>query len=143
MSRVEQALSCFKNYSCSQSILSTFGPQFGLSRDLALKLASGYGGGVARLGGVCGAINGAIMVLGLKYGQGEKDTENTKEDIYRITRQFLSEFEEKNGSTLCKELLTCDINTSEGIKKAMDEGFFTTICPRVVKNAAMLLEKLL
>jgi C_GCAxxG_C_C family probable redox protein len=144
MSKVEQALSYFKDgLSCSQAILSTFGPQLGLSRELALRLASGFGGGISRLGGVCGAVSGAVMVIGLRYGQSKLLDNQPKEETYRITRQFIDEFIEKNGSIVCKDLLTCDINTPEGRKKAIDEGFFKTICPNLVKDAAILLEKML
>ncbi|MHA1912935.1 MAG: C-GCAxxG-C-C family protein [Promethearchaeota archaeon] len=142
MSKVEQALGSFADgLSCSQSILSTFGPQLGLSRELALKIATGFGGGISRLGGVCGAVSGAVMAIGLKYGQSELKDIHTKEETYRITRQFLDEFKEKNGSIICNELLTCDINTPEGRKKAIDEGIFKAVCPQLVKDAAIWLEK--
>ena len=69
MTNVEDALSLFKNgFRCSQAILSTYGLQFGLDQELALKLASPFGGGMGSLGNTCGAVTGAILVIGLKYG---------------------------------------------------------------------------
>jgi len=69
MSRVEEAVSCFADgFSCSQSIVSTYGTEFGVDREKALKISTGFGGGMGRLGGTCGAVTGAIMVIGLKYG---------------------------------------------------------------------------
>jgi C_GCAxxG_C_C family probable redox protein len=64
MNRVEQAVSCFKNdLNCSLAILATYGQQFGLARETALKLAAGFGGGMGRMGHACGAVTGAFMGL--------------------------------------------------------------------------------
>ncbi|HUT96890.1 MAG TPA: C-GCAxxG-C-C family (seleno)protein [Dehalococcoidales bacterium] len=54
MSDVELAVGCFEQgFSCSQSVLATYGPRFGLERELALKVASGLGGGIGHQGGTC------------------------------------------------------------------------------------------
>ncbi len=67
MDRVETALSRFQEgFSCSQAILSTYGEEVGLARSLGLKLAAGFGGGMAE---TCGAVTGAFMVVGLKHGR--------------------------------------------------------------------------
>ena len=72
MSRVEQAVSCFQGgFNCSQAVLSTYAQDFGLDREAALKLAAGFGGGMGRMAGTCGAVTGAFMVLGLKHGPTE------------------------------------------------------------------------
>ena len=65
----EIAVSTFAaNYSCAQSVLSAFANQFGLPVQTALKLASPFGGGIARRGETCGAVTGALLVLGLARG---------------------------------------------------------------------------
>ena len=64
--RVNQVITRFKGgMSCSQSILSTYGPLYGLSQDDAVKVARGFGGGMARLSEACGAVTGSFMALGL------------------------------------------------------------------------------
>lgn len=69
MNQSERAVACFKEgFSCSQAVFSTFAPQLGLECELALKVAGLFGGGMGRLGEVCGAVTGALMALGLKYG---------------------------------------------------------------------------
>ncbi|MHA2038043.1 MAG: C-GCAxxG-C-C family protein [Promethearchaeota archaeon] len=144
MSRVEKAVSYFaQSFSCSQSILASYSPKLGLDKDLALKIATGFGGGMGRLGGTCGAVSGAIMVIGLKYGRFEiKDTES-KEKTYSLVRKFIDDFIKVNGSITCNKLLECDINTPEGMKKAYDNNLFKTLCPDFVKSSAEILEKLL
>ena len=86
MSRVEQAVSCFKGgFNCSQAVLSTYAQDFGLDREAALKLAAGFGGGMGRMAGTCGAVTGAFMVLGLKHGPTEAGDQTGKGNSLRAS----------------------------------------------------------
>ncbi|MHA1987048.1 MAG: C-GCAxxG-C-C family protein [Promethearchaeota archaeon] len=144
MSRVEEAVSSFADgFSCSQSIVSAYGTEFGLDREKALKISTGFGGGMGRLGGTCGAVTGAIMVIGLKYGRVTIEDMESKEKTYELVREFIDKFKEINGSTSCNKLLDCDINTSEGVRHAMENNLFKTLCPDFVRTSAEILEKLL
>jgi C_GCAxxG_C_C family probable redox protein len=70
MDKVDSAVSSFKEgFNCSQSVFSTYSRLFGLNHEVALKIAQGFGGGFARMGQTCGAVTGAFMVIGLKYGK--------------------------------------------------------------------------
>ena len=90
MSRVEEAISNFRgDFNCAQSITGTYGPQYGLNQDIALKIATGFGGGMARFGRTCGAVSGAYMVIGLKYGMGKNDDTELKEKIRKRNRRSL------------------------------------------------------
>jgi C_GCAxxG_C_C family probable redox protein len=143
-SKVEATVSCFrKGFTCSQAILSTYGGEFGLERETALKLASGFGAGMGRLGEVCGAVTGALLVIGLKHGQTEAKDKETKEKTYARVRDFSSRFKARHGSLLCRELLSCDLGTAEGMALARQKGYFTEICPRFVRAAAEILEDVL
>jgi len=144
MSNVEQAVSLFKKgFRCSQAILSTYGTQFNLDRELGLKLASPFGAGMGSLGNTCGAVTGAFMVLGLKYGNSKVSEIKKKEKAYEITKEFVNEFKSRNDTIICKELLNCDISTPEGRNKAIEEGLFIKVCPKLVQDSAEILEKLL
>ena len=99
MNRVEQAVSCFKSgLNCSQSILSTYAEDFGLDRGVALKLAAGFGGGMGRMMGTCGAVTGAFMVLGLKHGPVSANDQQGKETAYERVREFAKRFQARNGT---------------------------------------------
>jgi C_GCAxxG_C_C family probable redox protein len=140
----EAAVSCFnQGFSCSQAILSSFGEQFGLDRDTALKLAAGFGGGMGRMAGTCGAVTGAFMVLGLKYGATSPDDRQAKELTYERVREFATRFKERNGSVECRELLGCDISTPEGHQIVKDKGLLSTLCPKFVRDAGEVLEEML
>ncbi len=144
MSRIEEAVSRFEDvFNCAQSILSTYGIQYGLDHEKALKLATGFGGGMGRLGKTCGAVSGAFMVIGLKYGMGINEDIEAKEKTYQIIREFSNRFQEINASVICKELLGCDINTPEGRDYYNQNELFEKKCLQFVKNAAEILEEIL
>ncbi len=110
---------------------------------MALKLACGFGGGFAGLGGACGTVVAAIMVIGLKYGKVKPDDEAAKEKTYRMVRAFIQRFEQHHGTTLCRTLIDADISTPEGLKAARDKRLFSKVCPAFVKSAVQTLEELL
>jgi len=144
MSRTDDAVSTFRTgYNCSSSILSAFGGDFGLSREQCLRIGCAFGGGIARQGGICGAVSGALMVLGLKHGQVNLQDADAKKKTYALAKKLMDAFAARNGSVNCRDLLGCDISTDEGLKKAMAMNFHTEICPRFVKDAAEILEGLL
>jgi len=136
MSKVEKAVKCFEDgYNCSQAIFATYGKEFGISPDQALKIASGFGGGM-RIDGTCGAVTGAFMVLGLRFAKG-------KDKPYDKIIKFAGTFCRKNKSTNCQALIGCDIRTEEGMAKATNEGLFRSICSQLVKDSAEILETML
>jgi C_GCAxxG_C_C family probable redox protein len=141
--KIEKAVERFNNgFNCSQAVFGSYSEQFGLNFDRALKIATGFGGGM-RIGETCGAVTGAFMVLGLKYGNTTAQDRQAKEKTYEMIIEFTNRFKARNGSVVCRELLGCDISTQEGQKKARDEGLFSSVCPEMVKNAAEILEEML
>jgi C_GCAxxG_C_C family probable redox protein len=129
-----------QGFSCSQSVFSAFAAQFGIAEDLALKIASPFGGGVARQGEVCGAVTGALMVIALKHGT---ITPEKKEEIYKISQEFIHRFEEKHGSIVCRKLVGYDISISEEFQKAREKKVFEKNCPGLVKDAAEIVKSLI
>ncbi len=143
MSRVDDAVQCFcRGAACSQAILAHYGPAVGLAAEQGVKLASGFAGGM-RLAQTCGAVTGAFMVLGLRHAGPNCDQRDGRENVYAAIREFTTKFQQRNHAVVCKELLGCDISTSEGARRATQEGLFRTICPRLVQDAAEILEEML
>lgn len=114
----------------------------GLERVQALKLAAGFAAGM-RNAETCGAVSGALMVLGLRLCQDDCDTADGRQLLYTAINEFRSRFEERFCSTQCRHLLGCDIATKEGMKKAREENLFRTICPEIVRGASEILEQML
>ena len=140
-SKAKDAVACFnEGFNCAQAVLSTYCEQFGLDRETALRVACGLGGGMGRRQETCGAVSGAYLVIGLKYGQCAKDDAATKEKTYALVQEFARRFEAKNKSTNCRELLGVDLiggdrqTASECVKR---------VCPKMVQDAAEILESLL
>ena len=143
MSRVETAVSRFKEgCNCSQAILATYGEGLGLSKETALRLACGFGGGMRRAE-TCGAVTGALMVLGLRHGPTSCPGQPQKNETYAQVQAFHARFAERQGTVMCRDLLGCDISTPDGQQKAQAEQLFKTICPEAVKVAAEILEEML
>ncbi|OHB67998.1 MAG: hypothetical protein A2V70_06630 [Planctomycetes bacterium RBG_13_63_9] len=140
MSRVSQAVELFQqDCACSQAILATYGETLGLDRNRALRLATGFAGGM-RMGETCGAVTGALMVLGLRHGGDHSGTRRGRDAVYAAVQQFTSRFQQRNGSVICKDLLGCDISTPEGMQTARQQNLFKTKCTRMVQDAAEILE---
>ncbi|MFW9952062.1 MAG: C-GCAxxG-C-C family protein [Candidatus Thorarchaeota archaeon] len=144
MSRIEEALSKFReDFNCAQSLFGTYAPHYGLSQDKALKISTGFGGGMARSGRTCGAVTGAYMVIGLKNGMGLNKVKEAKENTYQLISKFSKKFQEKNGSMICKEILGCEISTPEGIDYFNKNELLEKKCFQCVKSAAEILEEIL
>ena len=136
MNYVEEAVQLFEDgYMCSQAVLAVFCEEFGLSREQAFKISISFGGGM-RKGEVCGACTGAIMALGLRYGENKSKSDE-------MCVKFLDSFKKENGSYICRDLLDCDIRTEEGIKYAIDNNLFKEICPKMVESAAKITQELI
>ncbi len=102
---VQRATQLFQQgYNCSQSVLTAFAPDLGLPEEIALKIASPFGGGIARSGDLCGVVSGAIMVLGLRYGFTTPGDSPEKELAYQQVQAYLATFQERHGCLLCSEL---------------------------------------
>ena len=120
---------------CSQAVFAAFSEDYNLSKDQALKIGACFGSGM-RKGEVCGACTGALMALGLKYGD-----DKAKSD--EVCDKFLDEFKKQNGSYICRDLLGCDISTPEGVNHAVDNNLFREFCPMMVESAARIVDGIL
>jgi C_GCAxxG_C_C family probable redox protein len=141
-SRVDVAVSRFsEGFSCSQSVLAAFAPELGLDANAALRVSAAFGGGMGRTGGICGAVTGALMVLGLRYGPTVAD-KVAKELTYEQAREFIARFEARQGATTCADLLGVNIGTPEGQAAAREANLFRTTCPGLVTSAAAILEEM-
>ena len=143
--RSETAVEKFLDgYNCAQAVLYSFSPQLGFDRDTALKLACGFGAGMARKQGTCGAVTGGIIALGLKYGRGESQDPAATEATYAKVRELVWQFESKHGTSNCRTLLLgCDLSRPEGQRYFKENDLRNKTCKGCVKTVADTLEHLL
>jgi C_GCAxxG_C_C family probable redox protein len=139
-----RAVACFQEgFSCSQAVLCAYAPRFGLDRELALRVSGAFGSGMGRTGATCGAVTGALMVIGLKYGKINPEDDEAKEKTYALVQEFVDRFRQRNRSTLCKELLGYDLSTPAGREQARETGISAALCPGFVRDAAEIIEQIL
>ena len=145
MDLADLAVERFKQgYSCSQAVFSVCAERRGVDRDLALRIAAGFGGGLARTGQTCGAITGAIMAIGLAQRSVTPEENRTEKDkTYETGRRFMGKFAERTGYTLCRDLLGCDISTPAGFEHARQNDLFQTRCRQFVRDAVEVVEETL
>lgn len=144
MSKAEKAKEQFeKGFSCAPAVLSTYSEQLGLGKELALKIACGFGGGIGRMGRTCGAVTGAVMAIGLKRGQVDLADEESRQKTHKLAKKFIDKFTAVHGSIECKELLGYDLSSARGLKAARESGVFENKCPGFVYDAACILEDVL
>lgn len=142
MTHEEKALSYFQDkFHCSQSVLAAYAEELGLTEEQALKIAYCLNSGM-RKGEVCGACTGALLVLGMKYGQCKKEDLESRALANEKTVTFLEKFKEAHGTYICNDLMGCDISTAEGVKFAMEHNCFSEICPKMVASAVKILEEM-
>ncbi|MGN0692837.1 MAG: C-GCAxxG-C-C family protein [Oscillospiraceae bacterium] len=143
MSKTDKALELFSNdFNCSQAVLAAFASDFGLDEKLALMLGTSFGGG-ARNGEMCGAVSGALMVLGLKYGHSDAADSEQKSRAYSIAAEFTKRFKEANGSIVCRDLLGYDLSKPDEMACIKEKGLFGDVCPKAIKSAVEILEGIL
>ena len=145
MNKQEKAIKYFRDkFNCSQSVLAAFRTESGLSEDDCLKISCAFGGGMGRQQLTCGAVTGAIMVLGLKYGRALNDPEEKKDITYLKTREFFNEFKILNGSVNCREILNgLDMSNPADHKKIIDQKLFDIKCENCIADAINIVEAMI
>ena len=108
-----------------------------------MRVAGAFGAGMARTGEICGSVNGALMVIGLKHAKTRTDDDDSRELAYAMAQDFMDAFRERNHSLLCRELLGVDVSTPEGMAVVREKNLFQTVCPKYVQDAAEILELIL
>ena len=132
-----------KGLNCAQSILAARSDSTGLSVKDSLKIATGFGAGMAVMQKTCGAVTGAYMVIGAKYGRVNPDDVAARDRTYTLIQEFNRHFLELHGSIECRELLGVDLKTEEGAEEAEQGAYFEKKCAKYVEDADRILEELI
>lgn len=144
MSKPQNADRYFRQgFSCSQAVLAAISEPLGLDRERALRISQAFGGGMARMGLTCGAVTGAMLAVGLKYGRTRPEDEAAKERSYALVHEFIRRFRDRYGSIVCRELIGVDLSSSQGHKLGEERGVFQELCPKYVAGAVEILEEIL
>lgn len=128
-----------QQFNCAQTVFSLHAPELGIDEKTALKLTSGFGGGMA-CAETCGAVTGSYMVIGMRHGNTTSDPEAKALTTQKI-QLFNEKFKAAHGTLICKQLTGFDIATPEGSAAANEANVFREKCPVFVKTACDILER--
>ena len=141
MNPIENTANLFANgLNCSQAIMIVFGKPFGLDTEMATKIGRPWGGGMGHLAQTCGALTAAIMVLGLANTVSEEG--QARKETFESVRLLFQSFEEKFGTTVCKNLLGEDLNTEVGARRIREQNLVRKVCPKYVRTVAEILTEI-
>jgi C_GCAxxG_C_C family probable redox protein len=137
MDLTEKVASRFRDgYSCSQSVFSVLAERWNVDPELSLRIAAGFGGGLARSAQICGCVTGAIMAIGLaQRSVSPEANKSEREKTYEASQRFMRTFAERNGSLICHDLIGCDLSTPAGLAEAREKGLFQAKCVKLLQDA--------
>jgi C_GCAxxG_C_C family probable redox protein len=139
---VAEAIELFQSgFNCSQAVLSVFCEEFGLSEKIALKLSFPFGGGICGCGRTCGAVTGAIMVVGLKYETSNSAAIDNKAACKEMARKLIEAFEHEHGSSNCNDLVGFDMSQLSGVELKSKSQFLQNRCPKFLETVVAFLEE--
>lgn len=145
MTKGEKAQALFlEGYNCAQAVFGAFAEDLGLDFETAVKLSSGFGGGMGRLREVCGAVSGMFMVFDMKHGYISPTDTTAKKELYAHIQALAKEFENENGSIICKELLGLTEKKSDPTPDSRTNEYYQKRpCKELVRLSADIVEEYL
>ncbi|MCQ2409108.1 MAG: C-GCAxxG-C-C family protein [Clostridia bacterium] len=144
MDRKELASNYFKEgYSCSQAVVLAFKDLIDLDEETLIKVASSFGGGMARMREVCGCVSGMFIVEGLLHGYTDPKAGDEKTKHYTNLQSIAAKFREENGSIICRELLGGVQSTNPAPDARTPEYYKKRPCAELAGLAAEILDNYL
>lgn len=120
---------------CAESVLMAIAEEYDIESPLIPRIATGFCSGVARTGGICGAVSGGIMAISVVNGR--DNTTTTVEAVYQVVRDFVDRFETEFGSSNCYHLIGCRLDTPDGQAHFKENGLWEN-CRVFTREAARL-----
>ena len=141
----EKAVKLFKEegWNCAQAVCGAFTDLTGLDKRTAMLVSSSFGGGMGRMREVCGAVSGALMVLGVMCASDDSSDREAKAAHYALVQEFARRFRERSGSIICRELLANQADTNPVPEERTEKYYKKRPCALLVQDAAEITEELL
>lgn len=122
-----------QGFNCAESVLLGLCDRLGIENSLIPRIATGFGGGIGHTGDICGAITGAIMALGIRFGRENPQDKDSRDRLYLLVEAFLKEAEKTLGYLDCCNLIGVRLNTKEGLKRYREENLRLK-CQQIVET---------
>lgn len=118
-----------KGYTCAQTVLCVYSDLLEMDERDLFRISEGFGGGMGGMMLTCGAVTSMAMAASLKNSCGDPETCSTKGQTIRLVRKLATEFQDKNGSVICREL------------KGIETGNILRECPGCIEDAIRIMGK--
>ncbi|MCD6400990.1 MAG: C-GCAxxG-C-C family protein [Anaerolineales bacterium] len=122
-------------YGCAETTFIALKQAFSLPNPEDTSIAMVLNGGVAYGGGICGAISGAALAVGMLAGKRIKDHNQAKRTARRIIARYMDEFKDKHHSVNCRDLIKLDIRDQKQHDQFIDSGIWRTVCMSQIEFA--------
>ena len=96
-----------KGYNCSQAVACAYHDVLGMEENQVFRLVEGFGSGMGGLRETCGAVTGMFMVASYLESDGNCEQNDSRQSCYKSIYDLAKQFEAKNGTLICRDLLTC------------------------------------
>ncbi len=127
MTKSEDAIGSFRGgFTCSSAVFYTFPSELCLDAETARKCACDFGAGISKTGSICGAVSGAIPVIGLKYGKTQQGDDGATEKTRALVREIMQHFVKSRGSVNRTELPGYDLSDPAEYDQARRKRPFST-----------------
>ncbi len=137
--KVEEAFAFKKEgANCAQAVACTFCEEYGVTRADMVRCCAPLGGGFCA-GEICGAMSGAMLILGLKYGENSAANAEQKKLVKEKSSALMRRFQQEFGNVRCIDILGVNINTAEGL--AIAKPLMATTCKNIIQKSVEILEE--
>ena len=140
----DEAVEMYRSgFNCAQSVLALAGRRSGLSREMAVRLAEAFGGGMCHHDQTCGAVTGGLMAIGLTYSRGLSKDAAMGRKAREVATEFMARFAALRGAVSCTGVIGVDLSTPDGVEESRRRNLSATVCAEAVRDAVAILEELL
>ena len=96
-----------RNFNCAQCVACTLAPLVEASEDSTFRLMEGFGSGMGCKSETCGALSGAIAIMGAANSFGPADP-TSKQDTYELAAECVRRFRAIHKTTECRAIRETD-----------------------------------
>ncbi len=132
-----------KGFLCSEAVLLALSEVQNITSEIIPCIATGFGAGISRHGEVCGALSGAVMGLGLRFGRSQVSETPQDSSPYQFGQTMVNLFASRFGNIRCRDILDLDISSDEGRRKYRELNLWDSKCRELIRIATELAYDLL
>ena len=124
-----------KGFLCSEAVFKAIASAQGSTSELIPKVATGFAAGLGRSGEICGALSGAILGLGIKYGRNTPKDPPLGRRPYWFATELIQKFKERAGAVTCVGILGLDLSDPEDLETYYRLNHWSTTCRKLIMES--------